>query len=126
MSDYYIKDAPKNGKYDLQNIFKFIYDKTRPPMFTDIEKIDYHEITIIAESLVDDINFMAVYNLKEKLKYEILWLTIGLCVYGSIIEKTENLVYMCFRNLIYVLWRIRKWIKINYHMVHSLHQVRLI
>ncbi len=107
------------GKYDLQNICEIIYDKTRPPMFTDIEEIDYQEkkiisisvapdgntyattdgrclkrlgknskpyypdemshiysasqtldfsSQIIAESSVDDINFMVVYSLKEKLK----------------------------------------------------------
>ena len=30
-----------SGKYDLQNICEVIYDKTRPPIFTDIEEFDY-------------------------------------------------------------------------------------
>lgn len=29
------------GKFDLQNICESIYDKTRPPMFTDIEELEY-------------------------------------------------------------------------------------
>lgn len=107
------------GNYDLQAICESIYDKTRPPMFTEITEIQYEDkkviaITveadgkiyattdgrclkrlgknskpyypdemnniysskhtndfsaqIIAESSVDDINFMVVYSLKEKLK----------------------------------------------------------
>ena len=108
-----------SGKYDIQNICESIYDKTRPPMFTDIEEIEYagkkiiavsvasdgktyattdgrclkrlgknskpyypdemshiystsqtpdFSSQIVAESSVDDINLMVVYNLKEKLK----------------------------------------------------------
>lgn len=107
------------GNYDLQAISESIYDKTRPPMFTEIEEIEYEgkkviAITveadgktyattdgrclkrlgknskpyypdemshiysaahandfsgqIIAESSIDDINFMVVYALKEKLR----------------------------------------------------------
>ena len=108
-----------SGKYDVQNMCESIYDKTRPPMFTDIEEIEYagkkiiavsvasdgktyattdgrclkrlgknskpyypdemshiystsqtpdFSSQIVAESSVDDINLMVVYNLKEKLK----------------------------------------------------------
>lgn len=42
------------GEYDLQNICESIYDKTRPPMFTDIEEIDYQENKIIAISVSPD------------------------------------------------------------------------
>lgn len=42
------------GKYDLQNICESIYDKTRPPMFTDIEEIDYQGKKIIAISVLPD------------------------------------------------------------------------
>ncbi len=43
-----------SGKYDLQNICESIYDKTRPPMFTDIEEINYQERKIIAISVSSD------------------------------------------------------------------------
>lgn len=43
-----------SGKYDLQNICEAIYDKTRPPMFTDIEEIDYIGKKIIAISVSSD------------------------------------------------------------------------
>lgn len=42
------------GKYDLQNIYESIYDKTRPPMFTEIEEIDYQGSKIIAISVSTD------------------------------------------------------------------------
>lgn len=47
------------GKYDLQNICESIYDKTRPPMFTDIEEIDYRGQKIIAISVTPDGNTYA-------------------------------------------------------------------
>ncbi len=42
------------GEYDLQNIYESIYDKTRPPMFTDIKEIDYQDRKIIAISVSSD------------------------------------------------------------------------
>lgn len=48
-----------SGKYDLQNICESIYDKTRPPMFTDIEEIDYQEKKVIAISVAPDGNTYA-------------------------------------------------------------------
>lgn len=48
-----------SGKYDLQSICESIYDKTRPPMFTDIEEISYHGKTIIAISVSPDGNTYA-------------------------------------------------------------------
>lgn len=105
--------------YDCQKLIESIYDRTRPPLFTEIEEIDYKEYKIlalsvkhdgltyattdgrclkrlgrnskpfypdemsyrytkeqgsdftaqiIAESTLDDINLLEVYNLKEKLK----------------------------------------------------------
>lgn len=48
-----------SGKYDLQNIYEAIYDKTRPPMFTDIEEIDYQGQKIIAISVTPDGNTYA-------------------------------------------------------------------
>lgn len=36
------------NEYDLQNICEAIYDKTRPPMFTEIEAVEYQEKKIIA------------------------------------------------------------------------------
>lgn len=42
------------GEYDLQNICESIYDKTRPPMFTEIEQIDYQGNKIIAISVSPD------------------------------------------------------------------------
>ncbi|MCM1180558.1 MAG: putative DNA binding domain-containing protein [Clostridium sp.] len=47
------------GRYDLQNICEAIYDKTRPPMFTDIEEIDYQGQRIIAISVTADGNTYA-------------------------------------------------------------------
>lgn len=47
------------GNYDLQNICESIYEKTRPPMFTDIEEIDYQEKKIIAISVAYDGNTYA-------------------------------------------------------------------
>ena len=43
-----------SGKYDIQNICESIYDKTRPPMFTDIEEIEYAGKKIIAVSVASD------------------------------------------------------------------------
>ena len=43
-----------SGKYDIQNICESIYDKTRPPMFTDIEEIEYDGKKIIAVSVASD------------------------------------------------------------------------
>ncbi len=43
-----------NGKYDLQNICESIYDKTRPPMFTDIEEMEFDGKKIIAISVASD------------------------------------------------------------------------
>ena len=43
-----------SGKYDTQNICESIYDKTRPPMFTDIEEIEYAGKKIIAVSVASD------------------------------------------------------------------------
>ena len=34
------------GKYDLQAISESIYDKTRPPMFTEIEEIEYEDNSV--------------------------------------------------------------------------------
>lgn len=48
-----------SGKYDLQNICEAIYDRTRPPMFTDIEEIDYQGQKIIAISVTPDGNTYA-------------------------------------------------------------------
>lgn len=42
------------GKYDLQAIRESIYDKTRPPMFTEIEEIEYRGKTVIAVSVKAD------------------------------------------------------------------------
>lgn len=42
------------GKYDLQAIQDSIYDKTRPPMFTEIEEIEYEGKTVIAISVEAD------------------------------------------------------------------------
>lgn len=41
-------------KYDLQNICEAIYDKTRPPMFTEIEEIEYQGKKIIAITVKSD------------------------------------------------------------------------
>ena len=48
-----------SGKYELQNICESIYEKTRPPMFTDIEEFDYQEKKIIAISVASDGNTYA-------------------------------------------------------------------
>lgn len=48
-----------SGNYDLQNICESIYEKTRPPMFTDIEEIDYQGKTVIAISVASDGNTYA-------------------------------------------------------------------
>ena len=48
-----------SGNYDLQNICESIYEKTRPPMFMDIEEIDYQEKKIIAISVAHDGNTYA-------------------------------------------------------------------
>lgn len=48
-----------SGKYELQNICESIYEKTRPPMFTDIEEIDYQEKKVIAISVSPDGNTYA-------------------------------------------------------------------
>ncbi len=42
------------GKYDLQAISESIYDKTRPPMFTEIEEIEYEGKKVIAISVEAD------------------------------------------------------------------------
>ena len=48
-----------SGNYDLQNICESIYEKTRPPMFTDIEEINYQGKKIIAISVAHDGNTYA-------------------------------------------------------------------
>jgi len=48
-----------SGNYDLQNICESIYEKTRPPMFTDIEEIDYQGKKVIAISVAHDGNTYA-------------------------------------------------------------------
>lgn len=42
------------GTYDLQAISESIYDKTRPPMFTEIEEIEYEGKKVIAISVEAD------------------------------------------------------------------------
>lgn len=42
------------GKYDLQMIQESIYDKTRPPMFTEIDEIEYEGKIVIAISVEAD------------------------------------------------------------------------
>ena len=42
------------GSYDLQNIVDSIYDRTRPPMFTEIEELPYEGNKIIAISVKAD------------------------------------------------------------------------
>lgn len=42
------------GKHDLQAISESIYDKTRPPMFTEIEEIEYEGKKVIAISVEAD------------------------------------------------------------------------
>lgn len=42
------------GTYDLQAISESIYDKTRPPMFTEIEEIEYEGKKVIAVSVEAD------------------------------------------------------------------------
>lgn len=46
-------------KYNLQNICEAIYDKTRPPMFADVEEIDYEGQKVIGISVVPDGNTYA-------------------------------------------------------------------
>lgn len=48
-----------SGKYDLQNICESIYDKTRPPMFTEIAEIEYQEKKVLAISVANDGNTYA-------------------------------------------------------------------
>lgn len=48
-----------SGNYDLQNICESIYEKTRPPMFTDIEEIEYQGKKVIAISVASDGNTYA-------------------------------------------------------------------
>lgn len=43
-----------SGKYDLQNICETIYDKTRPPMFTEAKELAYEGKKIIAISVEPD------------------------------------------------------------------------
>lgn len=43
-----------NGKYDLQAIRESIYDKTRPPMFTEIEEIAFEGKKVIAITVEAD------------------------------------------------------------------------
>ena len=40
------------GKYDLQAISESIYDKTRPPMFTEIEEIEYEGKKVISMLII--------------------------------------------------------------------------
>lgn len=42
------------GKYDLQAIRESIYDKTRPPMFTEVEEIEYEGKKVIAITVEAD------------------------------------------------------------------------
>ncbi len=42
------------GKYNLQNLCETIYDKTRPPMFTEAEEIRYKGKNVIAISVEPD------------------------------------------------------------------------
>ena len=42
------------GNYDLQNIVEAIYDKTRPPLFTEAREIEYQGKTVIALSVEHD------------------------------------------------------------------------
>ena len=42
------------GKYDLQAIRESIYDKTRPPMFTEIDEIEYEGKKVIAITVKAD------------------------------------------------------------------------
>lgn len=43
-----------SGNYDLQNIVEAIYDKTRPGLFTEAEKFEYHGMTVIILSVDHD------------------------------------------------------------------------
>lgn len=40
--------------YDCQNIIEAIYDKTRPPLFIEVEKIEYNNLDVIALSVTND------------------------------------------------------------------------
>lgn len=42
------------GNYDLQAMRESIYDKTRPPMFTEIEEIEYEDKTVITITVEAD------------------------------------------------------------------------
>lgn len=42
------------GSYDLQNIVEAIYDKTRPPLFTEAREIEYQGKTVITLSVEHD------------------------------------------------------------------------
>lgn len=42
------------GNYDLQNIVEAIYDKTRPPLFTEAEEFEYQGKTVITLSVEHD------------------------------------------------------------------------
>ncbi len=42
------------GNYDLQAMREAIYDKTRPPMFTEIDEIVYEDKTVITITVEDD------------------------------------------------------------------------
>ena len=42
------------GNYDLQNIVEAIYDKTRPPLFTEAREIEYQGKTVITLSVEHD------------------------------------------------------------------------
>lgn len=45
--------------YDCQSLIEAIYDKTRPPLFTNIEEIQYQGHTVLALSVVHDGNTYA-------------------------------------------------------------------
>lgn len=61
------------GKYDLQSICESIYDKTRPPMFTDIEEIEY-----------DGKDNLEEYNARIDMKQPII------TILDRLTEKIEN------------------------------------
>ena len=42
--------------YDIQNLIEAIYDKTRPPLFVDIEEVDYDGKKVLAISVEKDGN----------------------------------------------------------------------
>ena len=43
-------------EYDIQNLIEAIYDKTRPPLFVDVEEIDYDGLKVLALSVERDGN----------------------------------------------------------------------